>query len=116
MRPRLRIAGLSGEYTRETTRTTSSKQWDEFNAQLAASAEYRAVDATYGVVYPLATMRYVSGIELAGGADGARKAWVEVTVPAQRVCGVRGDGGIEAIRAAWPAIFWGMAAGSRATS
>ena len=100
--PALRIAGLSGEYTRKTT-AEIPKQWDEFNAQLAAS-EYHAAGSTYGVVYPLARMRYVSGIELADGA-AAPEAWVEVTVPAQRYAVFAETGGVEAIRAAWQAIF-----------
>ena len=100
--PALRIAGLSGEYTRETT-VEIPKQWDDFNAQLAAS-EYRAVESTYGVVYPMALMRYVSGIELPEGA-AVPEPWAEVTVPAQRYAVFAETGGIEAIRAAWQMIF-----------
>ena len=101
--PALRIAGLSGEYTRETTHDIS-KQWDDFNAQLAASERYRAATATYGVVYPMAIMRYVSGVEI-GPIDEVPEPWIDVILPAQRYALFAGTGGVEAIRAAWPAIF-----------
>jgi AraC family transcriptional regulator len=101
--PALRIAGLSGEYTRETTSEIPG-QWDRFNAQLAQSTEYRDATYTYGVVYPLARMRYVCGIELTGDA-AVPEPWVEVTVPAQRYAVFAETGGIEAIRVAWTAIF-----------
>lgn len=100
--PALRIVGISGEYSRETT-TDIPKQWDEFNTQLAAS-EYHAAASTYGVIYPLASMRYVCGIEMPAGAN-IPEPWVEVTVPAQRYAVFAETGGIEAIRAAWQQIF-----------
>ena len=101
--PSLRIAGLSGEYTRETTHLIP-QQWEDFNAQLARSQEYRAAASTFGVIYPLASMRYVSGIELQPGAP-VPEPWIEVTVPPQRYAVFAETGGVEAIRAAWQAIF-----------
>jgi len=97
----MRVAGLSGEYTREQT-SEIPKQWDKFNAELFAAG--LADDWTYGVVYPLATMRYVTGVVVAQDAV-VPEGWVEVAVPAQRYAVFAATGGIAMIRRVWVTIF-----------
>ncbi len=97
----MRVVGLSGEYTRDTTGQIP-KQWEQFNAQLFAAG--LADDWTLGVVYPTALMRYITGVELAPGAQ-VPGGWIEVTVPAQRYVVFAETGGIAAIRRVWAAIF-----------
>ncbi len=99
----LRVVGLAEEYTLQTTYLIPLL-WDRFNAQLAASEDHRAAAETFGVVYPLASMRYVCGIELAPEA-AVPEPWIEVTVPAQRYAVFAETGGMGAIRGAWMAIF-----------
>jgi AraC family transcriptional regulator len=99
--PAMRVVGLSGEYTRETT-DQIPKQWDQFNAQLFAAG--LADNWTLGVVYPTAKMRYVSGVEIAADAEPAPE-WIEVTVPAQRYAVFAETGGIAMMRRTFVAIF-----------
>jgi AraC family transcriptional regulator len=99
--PAMRVAGLSGEYTRATT-DQIPKQWEKFNAQLFAAG--LADDWTLGVVYPTALMRYITGVEIAADAP-VPEGWIVVTVPAQRYAIFAETGGIPAIRRAFAAIF-----------
>ena len=98
--PALRIAGLTGEYTREQT-IDIPKQWDKFNADLFAAG--LADNWTYGVVYPLATMRYVTGVEVQGASFPP--SWTEVIIPAQRYVVFAETGGLPNIRPVWMTIF-----------
>jgi AraC family transcriptional regulator len=95
------VAGLTGSYTREQTGEIP-KQWEQFNGELYRSGLPYVY--TLGVVYPLATMQYVSGVEIE--PDAARpEGWVEVTVPPQRYAVFAGAGGIPTIRRFFAAIF-----------
>jgi len=109
----MRVAGLSGEYTREQTAEIPG-QWEQFNGQLERSG--LAYDSTLAVVYPLARMRYVSGIEVAPEA-ALPEGWVEVTVPAQRYAVFAETGGVPSIRRAWVTIFmdWLPKSGTKLT-
>ncbi len=97
----MRVAGLTGSYTREQTGDIP-KQWDRFNGELDRSG--LPYDDTLGVVYPLATMQYVSGVEIQPDA-ALPEGWVEVTVPPQRYAVFAGAGGIPTIRQFFAAIF-----------
>ena len=100
----MRVCGLSGEFTRAMVGEIPAL-WTRFNEQLAAvKPDGRVGDQTYGVVYPLAVMRYVCGAQMEDGAAGP-EGWVEVTVPAAQYAVFSGTGGILAIRQFWIAIF-----------
>jgi AraC family transcriptional regulator len=96
----MRIAGLAADYTRETTGEIP-KQWDRFNAELFAAG--LAENVTYGVVYPLETMRYITGVEVNG--EDFPASWMEVTVTGQRYAVFAETGGIPMMRRAWVTIF-----------
>ena len=97
----MRVAGLSEEYTRERTGEIP-RQWQRFNQQLLQAG--LANDRTYGVVYSLAVMRYVTGVEIAPEA-ALPEGWIEVTVPAQRYVVFAETGGVTMIPRAWVTIF-----------
>lgn len=99
----MRVAGTSAEYTRETTGEIIG-QWMRFNAELPSLEVVRLPEETYGVIYPLAKMRYVCAVERVG--DWPLPAgWVEVEVPAQRYAVFADTGGVARIRELWPAIY-----------
>jgi len=100
----MRVVGLSGDYTREQTGEIP-KQWERFNAELGRGQVAGQVgEWTYGVVFPIAVMRYVSGVEITGDAE-VPAGWVEVTVPAQRYAVFSETGGVAMIRRVWVTIF-----------
>ena len=97
----LLIAGISGEYTQQTT-SEIPMQWDAINEVLDRLGAFPV--ATYGVVYRASPMRYVCGLE-ASKLAALPEGWVEVEVPAQRYAVFGRDGGVEAIRSMWTGLW-----------
>jgi AraC family transcriptional regulator len=98
----MHVAGLSMDYTREQTGEIP-KQWDRFNAELEQS-ELPSRVASYGVVYPMTTMRYMTVVESDPGAK-LPAGWIHATIPAQRYAIFATTGGISMIRSVWVTIW-----------
>ena len=100
--PEMHVAGLSEEYTRERMGDIP-KQWERFNAELAQSQLPSRV-ASFGIIYPEATMRYLTVVEAAPGAT-LPVGWISATIPAQRYAIFASTGGSAMIRRVWVTIW-----------
>jgi AraC family transcriptional regulator len=100
--PELNLAGLSVDYTRERMGEIP-QQWERFNTELDQSGLPARV-ASYGVVYPMATMRYITGVEIEPGAK-LPEGWISATLPTQRYAVFAATGGIPMIRRVWVTIW-----------
>jgi AraC family transcriptional regulator len=99
----MRVAGLEGHYTREQTGEIP-RQWDRFNPQWVSSPLRTPDDVTYGVIFASTPMRYVCGVVVSDEAQ-VPEGWVAVDLPAQSFAVFAETGGVEGLRATWPAIY-----------
>ena len=100
--PDMHVAGLSMDYTRERMGEIP-QQWERFNTELDQSGLPARV-ASYGVVYPMATMRYLTAVDTDPGAK-LPEGWMHETIPAQRYAIFAATGGIPMIRRVWVTIW-----------